>query len=193
MVRAFLAIDLPKELKKKLSELSKIEPPGRAKLKWVEEENFHITLHFFGNITEKLAEKILKKCKEAFEEVFPFTLEITEIGFFANKGIPRVIWMGVEDPSENLLKIHKALKGVLKKLKLEESKEGFHPHITLFRIKKLDELESFQRFFEDLKRASQGYRGLKIPVREIILFKSELSPNGPKYTPIGKIFLVKSL
>ncbi len=191
MVRAFLAIDLPEELKKKLSELSKIEAPEKTKLKWVEEENLHITLHFFGNITEKLAERILKKCKEAFEEFGPFTLEITELGHFSNRGIPRVIWIGIFDISETLFRIHKALKEVLKKLKLEQSKEEFHPHITILRVKEVNEEETFKRFYEDLKKVAQWYKGLKFPVREIILFKSELSPRGPKYTPIGKIPLEK--
>lgn len=192
MVRAFLAIDLPKELKKKLSELSKIEAPEKVILKWVEEENFHITLHFFGNISENLAERILKRCKEALSEFEPFTLEITEIGFFPHRGIPRVIWIGVSDSSETLSKIHRALRRILKKLELEESKEDFHPHITLFRVKKLYEVEAFKSFYENLKRSTQGYKGLKFLVKEITLFKSELSPSGPKYTTIGKITLDNS-
>lgn len=192
MVRAFLAIDLPKNLKKKLSELSKIEIPDGLRLKWVEEENFHITLHFFGNLSEKLAEKILKGCEVAFKDFSPFYLEVSELGHFPEKGNPRVIWMGIKDATQTLVKLNKTLEGLLKKLKLEKRAEEFHPHITLFRIKKFESAEDFKDYYDKLKKIAKDFTGLKFPVREIILFKSELSPKGPKYTPIGKISLEKS-
>lgn len=187
MVRTFLAIDLPKDIKKKLSELSKIEIPDKIRLKWVEEENFHLTLHFFGDVQEKFLEKIIKSCKEGLEENPPFTLELTEISSFPEKGKPRVIWMGVKDSSQALKNLYSGLKRVLKKLKIEEKKESFHPHITLLRIKGVESEEDLGKFYEELKRKGAQLKGLKFPVREVILFKSELSSKGPTYTPLSKI------
>ncbi len=189
MVRAFLAIDLPEDIKKRLSELSKMEIPKSLQLKWVEEKNFHITLHFFGNITEKILEKIIQAFKEAFKEYTSFHLELTEISSFPEKGKPRVIWIGVRDSSETLKKLHYSLKKVLKKLKLEENKENFHPHITLLRVKKIEAEEDLVKFYEELKNKGLQLKGLRFPVREIILFKSELSSKGPTYTPLYKFSL----
>ncbi|MGC9109953.1 MAG: RNA 2',3'-cyclic phosphodiesterase [Caldimicrobium sp.] len=189
MVRAFLAIDLPEDLKRELSELSKIEVSESLKLKWVEEENLHLTIHFFGNISEKLVEKILDKAKEVFKEISPFSLELTEIGYFANQGNPKVIWIGVKDTSHVLERINRALKELLKKLKIEAPREEFHPHITLLRVKKIEKKEAFQNFWEAIKTQAKAYKDLKFSVKEIILFKSELTPKGPKYSPLGKILL----
>ena len=73
MVRVFLAIDLPKSLKKELSKL-KTEEQAFARLKWVEEENLHLTLFFFGNLPEKEVEKILKVCEKRVKDFPPFEL-----------------------------------------------------------------------------------------------------------------------
>lgn len=189
MVRAFLAIDLPLELKKKLSEVKKVELPERIRGKWVETENFHLTLHFFGNLEEKVLEKVSKKLEEFFKEFSAFSLELTEIGTFPEKGIPRVIWMGLKDPSLMLERIHEELVEVLKKLKLYEKRDPFHPHITLLRIKGIEGREEFEKFFEGLRREGQKLKGEKFPVREIILFKSELTSKGPIYTPLKKFYL----
>jgi len=184
MVRAFLAIDLPQELKKKIFSLSKTVSSEGLKLKWVEEENLHLTLRFFGNISENLVEKIYKKCKEACKKVNPFELKLAEVGYFPLKGIPRVIWIGIKESSNNLLILDNLLKKALKPLKLENKKEKFHPHITLLRIKEKTDPAAFKKLFEELKKTSKDLEGKTFFVKEIIIFKSELSSSGPKYTPL---------
>jgi len=189
MVRVFLAIDLPWELKKKLSEVKKVELPEKIKGKWVETENFHLTLHFFGNLEEKILERVIKKLEEVFKEFSSFSLELTEIGAFPERGTPRVIWMGLKEPSLMLERIHEELVKALKKLKLYEKREPFHPHITLLRIKGVEEREDLERFFEGLRREGERLKGEKFLVKEIILFKSDLTPKGPIYTPLKRFYL----
>jgi 2'-5' RNA ligase len=184
MVRAFLAIDLPQELKKELFKLSKIDTPENIKLKWVEEENLHITLRFFGNISESLVEKIYKRCKEVCKNLTPFELKLSSAGYFPSKGCPRVIWIGIKDTSESIFKLYKLLNKALKPLKLQDKDEDFHPHITLLRIKEKTNQEGIKRLFETLRKASEKLENQKIIVREIVLFKSELSSSGPRYTPL---------
>lgn len=184
MVRAFLAIDLPQELKKELFNLSKNLSYKDLKLKWVEEENLHLTIRFFGNISENLVEKIYEKCKDVCKEIKPFDLKLTSTGYFPFKGTPRVVWIGIEEPSNNLLKLNNLLKKVLKTLKLKEDREEFHPHITLLRIKEKPDPNVFKTFFEELQKVSEKLKGKNFFVREIVIFKSELYPSGPKYTPL---------
>ncbi len=186
MVRAFLAIDLPSDLKKELFKLSKLTLPEGLKVKWVEEANFHLTLHFFGNLPETLIEKISKGGQRIFESISPFTLNIDEVGIFPVGGNPRVLWIGLKDQSNILKEIDKKLRELLKKLKLEK-KEKFHPHITLFRIKELHDIRTFQDYFKRLQEETQKIKGFSFPVKEIVFFKSELKPQGPVYTPL-KVF-----
>ncbi|PMP67378.1 MAG: RNA 2',3'-cyclic phosphodiesterase [Thermodesulfobacterium geofontis] len=184
MVRAFLAIDLPQELKKELFSLGKTISYESLKLKWVEEENLHLTIRFFGNISENLVEKIYKKCKEVCKEIDPFELRLSSAGYFPFKGTPRVIWIGIEALSNNLFKLNDLLKKALKPLKLKENGEKFHPHITLLRVKEKTDPSALKSFFEELKKEAEKLEGKSFFVREIIIFKSELSPAGPKYTPL---------
>ncbi len=190
MVRAFLAIDLPEELKKKLYELSKLKSPETVKVKWVERENFHITLKFFGNVSEKLLEKIFKAGERVLKEETGFRLDIDEIGFFPEKGAPKVVWIGLKPENNQIFNIHKSLeKTVFKKMKLSNSKERFHPHITLFRIKKLGNKKDFEEYIQILSKNSKELKGFSFFVKELIIFKSDLTPKGPIYQCLYKIKL----
>lgn len=188
-MRAFLAIDLPWELKKELWNLKKVEEPPNIKLKWVEEENFHITLRFFGTISENLVEKISKSCETVCQKIASFKLEIKEVGTFPEKGLPKVIWIGVENKENFLEELHKNLEKGFKSLKLEDKKEKFHPHITLIRVKEVRDEKALKEYLERLKKEAEKIKGKNFIVREIVLFKSDLLPKGPKYTPLKKISL----
>lgn len=73
-----------------------------------------------------------------------------EIGSFPEKGIPRVIWIGIN--REDALKtLYEQLEKTFKSLKLEEKKEKFHPHITLIRVKEALNREALINYFESLK------------------------------------------
>lgn len=186
MVRAFLAIDLPWDLKREIYSLKNLEIPKDLKLKWVEEENLHITLKFLGNISENLLEKIYKNSENICKKFASFYLELEEIGSFPEKGIPRVIWIGIN--RENALKtLYEQLEKNFKSLKLEEKKEKFHPHITLIRVKEALNREALINYFESLKGEAKKLKGRSFLVKEIIFFKSTLTPTSPKYTPLKRI------
>lgn len=186
-MRAFLAIDLPWELKKELWSLKKLEEPPYTKLKWVEEENFHITLRFFGTVSENLVEKISKSSEAVCQKIASFKLEIKELGTFPEKGLPKVIWIGVENKENLLEELYKNLEKGFKSLKLEDKKEKFHPHVTLIRVKEVRDEKALKEYLERLKKEAEKLKGKKFIVREIVLFKSDLLPKGPKYTPLKKI------
>ncbi len=191
MVRAFLAIDLPLELKKKLSEL-KEQAPNDIKIKWVETQNFHITLKFFGNIYENLLEKIFEESQKIIKNYTPFQLILDQLGFFPEKKIPRVVWIGLKTQDETLFNLQKALEKLFEKLKINPDKEDFHPHITIFRIKNIGNLESFKNYLEKISKKIELIKGLNFQVNELIFFKSTLLPTGPLYEPLYKLPL-KSL
>ncbi|RLG13178.1 RNA 2',3'-cyclic phosphodiesterase [Candidatus Pacearchaeota archaeon] len=187
MIRSFLAIDLPLELKKKLSALNTINIPSSLKIKWVEEKNFHLTLKFFGNISENFLEKLYKRTQKAVKD-FPFIeLRIKKTGFFPEKGLPRVVWIGLDSQDDILLKLYKTLEKEFKKLKIKSSKEAFHPHITLFRIKSIGNLKEFNAYFEALSKNAISLEGFSFQVKELTFFKSTLYSTGPVYQPMYKV------
>ncbi len=176
MIRAFLGIDLPKELKKDINTLGYIQVPTGIRLKWVEEPNFHITLKFFGSVSESTLKKIHKQVKGVGEM------------FLGKDKAPRVVWLGLT-PSEPLLKLHQALEKSFKKLKLNKKKENFHPHITLFRVKSVDSMRSFEKYYEDLRLKAEKIKGFAFFVKELVIFKSTLTPRGPVYEKLYQVEL----
>jgi 2'-5' RNA ligase len=186
MVRVFLAIDLPTSLKKELSKL-KTEEQAFARLKWVEEENLHLTLFFFGNLPEKEVEKILKVCEKRVKDFPPFELFLTEVSGFPKKGDFRVVFLGCEERSNTLDRLVHELSKDFKKIGFKLEDREFHPHITLFRLKELKDRSAYHEFVQELTKKAQFLKGKSFPVQELILFESKLSPTGPKYTPL-KVF-----
>ncbi len=184
MVRTFLAIDLPLSLKKKLFSLKKDLEPQKAKIKWVEEENFHLTLFFFGELKEKEVKKVIKICEENLGVFPPFELQLTDVSGFPKEDRPRVVFIGCEERTSLLEKLIQTLGQAFKKggFKLEDRK--FHPHITLFRVKHLTDERAYQSYLSDLKESAKKLKGEVFKVAELTLFASELSSHGPTYLPL---------
>jgi 2'-5' RNA ligase len=186
-VRAFLAIDLPRELKAKLKRLNPGESPG-LKVKWVEEENFHLTLRFLGEVEESFLTRLYKELASRIKDFEPFDLRVQQVGFFGKKTSPRVVWIGLED-SETLHRLVVSLNKGFKKLGLPFPKEKFHPHITLFRVRHISTFSEFEEYFNRVKSLAQGLEGLGFLVKELTFFKSTLTSKGPIYETLYKLEL----
>jgi len=184
-VRAFLAIDLPGELKKRLFLLKQEAGPG-LKLKWVEEKNFHLTIKFLGDVEEKFLKKIYNELSSRTENFQPFKLEMEEVGFFGKKAMPRVVWFGIKE-SKPLEILVRELNRVFKKLGFPRERERFHPHITLFRVRYVDDVAGFEKYYQALRKDAEKLRGVSFEVKELVLFKSTLTSKGPIYEPLYKL------
>lgn len=170
--RVFIAVNLPKETKNKISkELLSIIP--RKGIKPVEKENLHITLKFLGYLNEEALNEIAEKLEFA-QETKKFLIELTGIGHFKK----RVVWLGVKKGSEELIELSEKINEAI-----ECAQEKFHPHVTLARNKwlktgdvlgLLQELEK-KNFFETIEAKS------------LDLMESVLSQSGPKYFVLKKI------
>ncbi|MEA3419603.1 MAG: RNA 2',3'-cyclic phosphodiesterase [Campylobacterota bacterium] len=136
--------------------------------KWVEEENLHLTWVFLGDVANE------KPIIEKMQSVSAFEREvgIAELGYFGRP--PRVFFAKAEE-----------------KLLYEKAKEfkksgfdlyRFKPHITLCRIKKINEYKSYK---EKLKSYREKVLGIIKP--EIALYQSTLTPGGPHYQCKWKI------
>src|SRR5215831_18351394 len=90
MLRLFVGIGFPPELKLQLSSLC----AGVPGAKWVEPGNFHLTLRFIGEVGENIAADI----DEALSRLRArrFTLQIAGTGVFGGGDKPRSLWAGVE-------------------------------------------------------------------------------------------------
>ena len=98
---------------------------------------------------------------------------------------PRVIWMGLIDGSEILTSLQKQIETQLEKIGFQPEDRPFHPHLTLGRMKSSRGKEELAGRMEKHKEEEFG----DLRVERVILFKSDLKPSGPIYTPLGEVKL----
>ena len=138
MLRLFVGIGFPPELKLQLSSLCSGVPGA----KWVDPGNFHLTLRFIGEIGEDVAADI----DEALSRLRArrFTLQIAGTGVFAGGDKPRSLWVGVEKNPE-LVGLRDKIEQALIRVGLPPEQRKFAPHVTLARLRDapLDKLRDF--------------------------------------------------
>ena len=163
------------ELKKKLS---------YSNIKWVDPENFHLTLKFLGEVDKSLISRIIKVLDPIAGKNPQFCLESKELGFFGRSGNPRIIWYGFEQ-EDILLNLQSSIETSLKNLGFAKEKKGYSPHLTLGRVKKFVSQENLKESLAELKPANEKYN-----VTRFSLVESILRQKGPEYRII-KDFCLK--
>jgi len=153
-------------------------------VKWVNRRNFHLTLHFIGNIDEQ-QEACLMDLFQSFaasEEVFGFTLG--GIHFFKKGRHPRVLYIDVtEEDAGELEMVAERLKKVLQEKGFVKPDDmAFRAHLTIAR---LNVLKNKDRFYELLKQAEVQGLQQKVRASEMIFYESVTKPEGPVYTPLA--------
>lgn len=170
-MRAFIAIETPKEINNILKDIQK-KFEGSGKINFTKEP-YHLTLKFLGEITEEQSEKIKTLLKDI--KLKPFELELTSLGAFPNERYIRVLWVGVKGEKVNELQqqIDTKLTGMFGK------DLRFHAHITLGRVK-------FVKNKAEMKELLKTkVPNIKFEVKEFKLIKSILTSKGPEYEDVG--------
>jgi len=177
MKRCFIAIDLDDENKDRIIEIQKQLPEFYGKL--IEKENLHLTLKFLGEIDDDKIEVVKKVLKTI--NLKKFEIWFDKLGIFSEK-IPRIIWIGVDENHKILFDLQKTIDDNL--AILFEREKRFMAHLTLARIKKVEDREIF---FEKLKKIKLPE--IKISVNEFFLVESKLKKTGPEYFVLEKFKL----
>jgi 2'-5' RNA ligase len=127
MLRLFVGIEFPPELKLRLSLLETRLPGAR----WVDAGNLHLTLRFIGEVGEDEAADI----DDALARVKArrFAVRLAGVGVFGN-GKPRNLWVGVERQPE-LLGLRDKIEQALIRAGLPPETRKFSPHVTLARLR----------------------------------------------------------
>lgn len=188
-IRSFIAVPIPEELRETLNSISiqfrnRIKD-RRTKVGWVKPEAIHITLKFLDTIDAELTEPILKGMGEAMRGVPSFVASLRGIGVFPNMNKPRIIWAGVEKGEKDLCALQKRIEECLLKFGFDKEKREFSPHITLGRIKSLGGRGEILRSIRDLQGPVIG----TFLVGQVLLMKSQLTPQGANYEALGTVGL----
>ena len=158
---------------------------SKGAVRWVKKDNMHVTLHFFGKISEKTIHSLSFPLKDLAERSQPFRLKINGLGVFPNRNNPRVLWTGLEEVGEkdSLRAFYAGLCNLLEAEALLAEKRPYRPHVTLGRVKKKRPLRLPGALFEDRPNCRPFW------VREVVFYRSELTPKGPVYQALNRFSL----
>lgn len=171
MPRLFVAVDLPEQIRSQVLALTQFGLPG---VRWVKEEQFHLSLRFIGEVDDRLFESIGTCLSKVREDEFDLTLK--GIGTFLKSKNPKVIWAGV-DKSKSLIRLRNKVEHQLNQLGVVSEGRKFHPHVTLGRVK-----DNRIKGIGDYMLHYSLFRSETFPVENFVLFSSQLTPNGAIYT-----------
>ena len=172
MHRLFIALSLPESIRDRLIDAMDDSPA----LRWVGDEQMHLTLRFIGEVERPLANDLAAAL--ALIRYPAFELRLRGVGRFEQRS-GGALWAGVEPRS--------ALAGLAAKVEracigagLDPERRAFHPHITLARWNRRNAqaVAAFEQRNADLASAP-------FAVREFKLFESRLSRHGPHYDPVA--------
>ncbi|MCP3921108.1 MAG: RNA 2',3'-cyclic phosphodiesterase [Desulfobacterales bacterium] len=180
--RIFIAIVPDRKTIRSLSDsITEYQCESWAKnVNWVKSQNLHITLKFIGDVDDNRLNEIIDMIEKSLSEFEGFTVTTEKILIFPNRKKPHVIGVGLSN--DKLVKLANRIENSLIKIGIKKEKRKFKGHITLGRFKNNF---LFQDSVTDHIQTSVFY------VKNVIVYKSVLKPDGPQYFIEKKVELKK--
>ena len=153
-------------------------------INWIEAENVHLTLKFFGPTGKKEIEKIKKVLESSLKNEKSLSINFNKLGVFGSKYQPRVLWMGMEN-ADNLLELQNQIAVVLEGIGINTDRQNFVPHLTIGRIKRLQSKKYFQSVVDRYKEFNSG----PILIDRLYLYESILRKERTEYRVLKEYVL----
>lgn len=179
-MRLFLAIPLPAAVAQRAADLLPLALPA---LRRVKPESLHITLAFLGWTPDERLPEVTAAAEDAARPVPGFTLSFDTAGRFPERGRPRVVWLGIGEGRESVLRLGEGVYRGLRERGLTFDDRPLSPHLTLARVQddaSGAEARTVGAAVEDLVVPRLGFA-----VESIAVVQSVLSPKGPRYTALA--------
>lgn len=176
-IRAFIAVEIPDDVKDEVGRLISHLSHQNLPVRWVSRDNLHLTLVFLGENPPEFIEEAKSQLALAVAEIRAFPMSLKGLGVFPNERSPRVIWLGIEQGRDELARLaQQTLKGLVT-IGFIPEKRPFSAHLTIGRVRAP---MPDARPIIDRPHASRAF-----PVKELVLFQSHLKPTGPVYERLG--------
>ncbi len=176
MHRLFIAIRPPEEVRDLLIDAM----DDGTELRWVGDEQLHLTLRFIGEVERPVANDLAAALGRL--RFGGFDLRISGVGRFDRRN-GGALWAGVE-PRTPVAALAAKVERICQETGLPPERRAFHPHITLARWK--GRSSSAADAFIERNRALSSR---PFAVDRFILFESHLSRHGPHYEAVAEYAL----
>ncbi|MDO5581780.1 MAG: RNA 2',3'-cyclic phosphodiesterase [Planctomycetia bacterium] len=197
--RTFIALDISSDVRSRIRKAVKPLREIYPEIKWVNDEQFHITLKFLGDVPTLEIHEIIAAAERAAAQCEIFDLIMEKFGVFPDRKNPKTLWVGIGDGIEELRSLVGLIENELAPLGFPRDPREFTPHLTVGRVRQTKFRENERR-----RKPDQGIPrtvDLDIPeltsqedlffgccsVDEIIVYGSELQREGPLYEVLGSV------
>ncbi len=183
--RVFLAVPIPDPLRDSIKEVQRQLKPHLPPINWVRPESIHLTVKFLGYVIPALIEEIRSLISPLILRQPSFSVDVHGFGGFPDIRYPRILWTGITGKDETLKDFVERLDEALDYLGFPMEKKGYHPHLTLARIKR--DHKSVGLALTQQGFLQKGDNLGCLPIHHITLFQSELSRSGAVYAPLWSV------
>ena len=191
-MRIFIGIDLDDEIRTKIARFLEGVRGFAPDARWVRPESLHITLKFIGEQKTEQVEAVSKRLQRV--EGSAIEIRLGGHGFFPTAKAPRVFWIGIQAGPE-LAELAVNVDAGVAELGIPREERPFSPHLTLARggggsgspkWRKGDGPNSTFSVLDKRLAAMGDLDFGAMTAREFILYQSQLSPKGSKYTKLRR-------
>lgn len=183
MTRTFIALEMNEAQQRHLAGVIHQVAAALPGIRWVNPAGIHLTLAFLGELTDDQLRGAMHAVEHAARQASPFTYRLSRLDSFGSPRQPRIVWMGIDEPTGALSHLHRVLNRELARRGFEIDKRPFSPHLTLARIRNPlapDELQLLQTI---LTGKQEGLVSADTyTVQQVNVMKSELLSGGAQYT-----------
>jgi len=188
-MRAFIAIELPDEVRRGLSRLRReLQRDEHRFVKWVDPEAIHLTLKFLGNIPSRRVTEIARAIEVAAKATAPFELDVSGLGVFPNLRQVRVLWVGIGGEVDRLKELQRGIDTELTALGFAREDRAFVPHLTLARVRQ-GASPSERTSLAELFNTAVFEDRYEAKVETVSLMRSQLTPAGAIYSRLSEAVL----
>ena len=181
--RVFCAIELSETVRQRV--LQHVQHLRAAipdvKASWSRDANLHLTLKFLGGIPQSSVQGFSDAASRAVAGFAPFNIRLEQTGVFPKPGLPRVLWLGINDLEGRLGELHTRLEVEAANAGFAKDERAFNPHLTVARLRQPQNARTLASAHKEMV-----FEPAEIPVSELLVIRSELSSAGSKYTVISR-------
>lgn len=184
-MRLFISVDLPDALTDAVARVQSrfADAPG---IRSTDPTQAHITLKFLGDVPRSDLPMIIDIVTDAVDAVgvAPFPITVAGLGVFPSLEYISVVWLGVEDGTEQLTKLHKAIEQRAVAAGFDPADNEFTPHITICRM----DHAGGKSLVQEQVRTGDPTVG-HFTAQEVRITESVLTDDGPEYSTVEAIEL----
>ncbi len=185
VLRTFIALELDDGLKSALTGMQDRlkRRVSAGAVRWVRPDGIHLTLKFLGDTPADRLPAIQSALAEAAAGATPFVVQAEGLGCFPNLRRPRVVWVGLSEPTGALQRLRDAVEAQVAPLGFPTEGRAFSPHLTLGRVQRRASTSEAAEVGEVVRSAQVGLVG-QIQATRVYFIKSDLRPTGAVYTTL---------